>query len=201
MVCDPLLSNRYDLQEKLPALDLRVELRPLAHSSAVIWERETNKRWDRKSGAFRPLAAQRRFPERFVCVVYEGEEFARLVGQRFGSNWALEAEVEKLRRAFPRKVILFLIERLEAYYRKRTTERNRSFRKNKGHSQQQQQRHNQEVGSSSDEIQRPEKEGIREALYWLQEQQGCRVMTLRSEEHIVDWLHSYSREIAIGPYE
>ncbi|KAJ3186636.1 hypothetical protein HDU85_007456 [Gaertneriomyces sp. JEL0708] len=166
-----------------------------AHAArrAVRWRRKVDREWCDAEECWKPCT-QRVEDEKFVAVRVPAEEFAKIVG-------GLEEECctppggipivehfKKLSRGFPDCVIIYLVESLENYVKRRakaSTSSTSTRRKIK----------------SVPLAELPTGDQIEEALMELQMESGnrCRVHMSRNWKETIEWVVTFSEQIGLIP--
>lgn len=180
----------------LQAIGAKTHVRNLAHPRTVTWKRVVSKTYSTEMNAFVPTARAYLHDEPFVLWCLTANTLAEMIARN-----DVAPEVRRLKYAFPRKQVLVVVDGLDDYFRKIRLETKRSFAKQV-----------RDVGSASSQpapsaigaavtLPRHTPDAIDQALLQLNCTLDCNVMTTSRGETVTDWLVTYTREVAIRPYE
>jgi hypothetical protein len=178
----------------LQAIGAKTVVKRLPHARTATWRRIVTKTFDPQLNAFVPTDRTYLNDEPFVLCGMRAETLADLVARN-----AIVSEVRTLKQAFPQRQVLVLVDGLDEYFRKIKLEIKRSFQK-------QVREDGTSVApaattSSSSSSAKPDSRAIDQAILQINCTLGCNVMTVMRGETFADWMVTYTREVAVRPYE
>lgn len=193
--CEGLLQELVD-----KSIKFEIKNHPIPYTA--IWKRVVPKRWDQNAGAFVPLEREHMFDEHFVLYMPTIDEFT---SEMIAKN-RLEEKIRHVQSVFRQKKILVLLDGLDQYLQKRKRQTNQSFKdqlrgnfRKSGTSSEPKPSSPQKMGDMNQNL--PDKAAIDLAILRLQMELDCSFVSTNKKETCTDWIVTYSREIAVGPYE
>ncbi|RUS26581.1 ERCC4 domain-containing protein [Jimgerdemannia flammicorona] len=175
-------------------------------TNVIKWRRKVKAVWDPEAQLFVPIPDERVDDEPHVLVVLDAREFGRLV-QAEGN--ALAKHVAAVKRSFEGRRVIYLIEGLEGYYKKKKQKQKRAFEQAvrdgfeaaengggsnaKGKARKMADDDFLETG--------PTKEEVEARLIWLQLVERCLVVHTSDGEDTAEWIGILTTDIATIPYK
>jgi crossover junction endonuclease EME1 len=164
-------------------------------SGSVGWRRKVTTEWNNELGGYVPIPE--RIQEEFYVLIYLNiDEFTKIVGEK-----ALHDYWDNIRDAFPKKKLVFLVEGLNDYLRKRKSQHNRAL--------------NRAIRSAFDEKANdggskrkavttnigPDESALEEAFIWLQVVARCLIVHTDNLEETAAMIGTLTTDIATIPYK
>lgn len=153
----------------------------------ITWKRTITKIYDNEMKAFVPSETVYLFEEPFVLRFMDVEAFVSLITDKL-----LEKEVSHMAKKFSGRRIILLINGLPEYYRSKRMLVKKSF---------EQCIRNGSLANVSVNSTPISQSVIESQILMLNDAYKCHTMEISKNESLADWLVSYTREIAVRPYE
>ena len=198
------------IREMLKNVGLEVTTYESPIANVIKWRRKVESQYDVEKG-YRIAMPMKIEDERHVMVLLSAQELVELVTANDGCEDNLDGHVEKLKRAFPDRTPIYMIEGLRAWMGKNKNARNRAFRN--GVIAQEAQ---STTTDTSSQASAPKPHGskakaltssciddatLEDALLKLQVLHGCLIHHTMTRLNTAEWITNFTQHISTIPYK
>lgn len=177
--------------------------------NVVKWRRKMKATYNRALGYWEPCELHLRDEEHVMCFL-TAQEFVDMATSALGTDTPdapseLEAHILRLKRAYPRCTIIYLIEGLTAWMRKNANSRNRAYQAEFLRNLDPGQGPSQPAPSSRRKKNKPETspiddDTIEDALLNLQIAHNCLIHQTAASAESAEWIKTFTEHVSTIPY-
>ncbi|OTA98788.1 hypothetical protein M426DRAFT_325689 [Hypoxylon sp. CI-4A] len=194
------------IEKLLGNVDVQFEYWQSHVDNVVKWRRKVTSIYNEEDNMWEPVDV-RIMPEEHVLVIVEAAEFVKLVLGSEGQD--LEAHVLKMKTAFPKNILIYLIEGLTPWMRKNKNIQNRRFvsavraldasssNDTNSNSSNPRRRNNAAASAQQEYI---DEDKIEDALLSLQVVHNTTIHHTHAQVETAEWVSVFTQHIATIPY-
>lgn len=201
---DEKFQGNQELLQSLTALGCTIEIVRQPIASSITWKRRVTRIWDPETDMFK-MVPEKVEVEKFVLVYMQAEEFATIA--KNGIPFGTKSNLEEIKRRYPGKTVIYLIEGFSQYYRKMKLAEQKKFeeaaRRAMGNDNAGKKKSTKNKDDDIDIEEwkdMPDNNVIEQHFLWLQIEGKCQITVTPEKNQTVDWIVFFTREMSTIPY-